>query len=107
MKRDDTNLIAGEFLATLFLLLGGVLFDQPAKGSNSATVVGQHLVRATAACGVFGVLALMSNGERVGRIATAFGGLVLLAVVFSERTWITGFAKGFTRGVSPWLPPAQ
>ena len=45
MTRDSTTIVAGEFLAPLFLLLAGIFFDQPSNGSTRTVLAGQHRPR--------------------------------------------------------------
>lgn len=90
-----TRIITAEFLAAVFLLGLGTFLDAPKPDQPPENVVFSHLVRLTAVCVVYAVLALLSNGDRVGRVAVAFGGLVLLGVVFAERALVDAIAKRF------------
>jgi hypothetical protein len=56
------------------------------------------LVRLTAVCIVFFVLALMASGERTGKIAAAFGGLVLAGALLNATDMFAALGKAFGPG---------
>lgn len=65
--------------------------EQAAKSSAGAGI----LVRMTAASILFFALALMANGPRAGRIAAAFGGLVVVGTALNAAPVWTGLGRVF------------
>lgn len=74
--------------------------EQAAKSSAGAGVV----VRMTAASLLFFVLALMANGPRAGRIAAAFGGLVVVGTALNAAPVWTALGRIFG-GAAAGPPP--
>ncbi len=102
-------LIAG---ASPLLKPGGPFRKAPLAGAGSGSLTGP-LIRLTAVCAVFFILALAGTGERSGKIAAAFGGLVVLGMAFNALPEITtlGLALGGPRkgkggsSTNPEVPP--
>jgi hypothetical protein len=62
--------------------------DKEAAAAVQSLSLSRPLVRLTAACVVFFLLALMANGARAGRTAAALGGVVTLgALLNATDTW--------------------
>lgn len=91
-RGDYTKVIAAEYAFAVVLLGAAPLVPNPAKSDHGAVRVVEPLARFTALWIVFLVLSLLSSGRSTGRIAAAFGGLVLLGVAYSARNTITGAA---------------
>lgn len=77
---------------------------QSAEGDTEAiaetvTLAGP-LVRLTAVCIVFFVLALMAGGERTGKVAAAFGGLITVGTLLNAADLFTTLGKMFTPGTA-------
>jgi hypothetical protein len=86
--------VLAEFIGALVLaVLGGVL--SPRKRADGTPTWVHLIVQLTAICGVFFVLALLSAGARLGKIAAAFGGLVLLGVLFNSADAVRKMAAVF------------
>ncbi|TNC19070.1 hypothetical protein [Amycolatopsis alkalitolerans] len=98
-----TQAVAWEFLAAAVLMLASVFlvsteYQQEARkkyGPATPTSRMLPLGRLSALCGVFIVLAMLSSGRKAGRIAAAFGGLVLSGVAFNERDVFVSLAEIF------------
>jgi hypothetical protein len=95
------HLIVAEFLATV-VMIGASPFlaprpkDQTPEEAAKALSLAAPLVRLSAACIVFFVLALLSSGPRSGKLAAAFGGLVVLGVALNTTGNISGLNMVFT-----------
>lgn len=95
-RGDYTKVVAAEYAAAV-VLLGAAPLVPNDKNSGIVRAV-EPLARITALSVVFFVLALLSAGKTAGRIAGAFGGLVLLGVVFNARDFITSVAGALSGG---------
>ena len=97
------RIIIAEF-AVAVLLAGASPILRPggpigrAKDSTALSLAGP-VIRLTAVCVVFFILSLAGTGERSGKIAAAFGGLVVLGMVFNSLPELTtlGLALGGPR----------
>lgn len=89
-RGDYTKVVAAEFAAAV-VLLGAAPLVPNEKNSGVVRAV-EPLARITALSAVFFVLALVSAGKTAGRVASAFGALVLLGVVFNARDFFTAAA---------------
>jgi hypothetical protein len=89
--------ILAEFIACLAMVAASlVLTPGQAATEGDATATrsfAKELVQLTALCIVFFVLALASTGEKTGKVAAAFGGLVTLGVAWNLSGIFTGLAK--------------
>ena len=75
------RLIVTEFIACVLLVgVSPVLMRKP---SNGKLYVPNDFVRISAVSLIFFVLALSASGQRSGRVAAAFGGLITLGVLFN------------------------
>lgn len=105
-----TRVVGGEFLLAALILAASTVMISKARGKQLASVPPQTpgstralttampLSRLTATCALYILLALLSSGDRTGRIAAGFGGLVVLGVVFSERDVFTAMSEIFKKG---------
>lgn len=85
------RIVLAEFIATVLIIAAGpiVVPQKSSAGSDAVSVTfAGPLVRLTAVCVLFFILALMATGERSGKVAAAFGGLVLTgAAVNAGDMW--------------------
>lgn len=110
------RIILAEFAACV-VLVGASPFLKPRSSTETpaeaaaALALSAPMVRLTAVCLTFFILALLANGPRSGKIAAAFGGLVTvgtlvnatdsakgLTAVFSSQPSSVGGATGVTLG---------
>jgi len=95
------RIVLAEFVACIVLVgASPVLTPRTTAKGNTAVVdttvsFAGPLVRLTAVCIVFFVLALMAAGPRTGKIAAAFGGLVLLGTALNATDMFTAVAHAF------------
>jgi len=95
------RIVMAEFVLTVILIgLSPVL--TPRKGNSAApqdvaaaVSFAAPLVRLTAACIVFFALALASTGERSGKLAAAFGGLIVLGTLLNATDMFTAIGQAF------------
>ena len=92
------KIIGAEYIATL-LLIFGLLITGTKKESRAQT-----LARFTAASLVFALLALVSTGPRSGKVAAAFGGLILIVAALDAATEIETIANALDGGQSSGPP---
>lgn len=82
------RIVLAEFVATV-LIIAAAPVVVPEKQSASADAgeitvsFAGPLVRLTAVCVLFLILALMASGDKAGKVASAFGGLVLAGTVIN------------------------
>jgi hypothetical protein len=97
------RLVLAEYLAVMLILFAteilgpigaGKTAPDPAEAAKASPGAG-ILVRMTAASILFFVLALMANGPRAGRIAAAFGGLVVVGTALNAGPVWTGLGRAF------------
>jgi hypothetical protein len=97
------RLVLAEYLAVMLILFAteilgplgaGKSVPDPADAAKASPGAG-ILVRMTAASILFFVLALMANGPRAGRIAAAFGGLVVVGTALNAAPVWTGLGRVF------------
>ena len=108
--RTYHRIVLAEFVIAVVLVgLSPVL--TPRKGTKpeaaaagAAVTLAGPLVRLTAVCVVFFVLALMATGAKAGRVAAAFGALVVLGVLLNATDEIGLLAKALTGGQAPTAP---
>lgn len=99
--RTYHRIILVEFLGCVILVTAAPILNPKTSGKGAQLAVDTSvsfagpLVRLTAVCVVFFVLALMGNGQRTGKIAAAFGGLVLLGCVLTAHDIFAGLAAAF------------
>lgn len=86
------RIILAEFVACLILVAVAPILNPATKTGtdgddvvNTAVSFAGPLVRLTALCITFFVLALMASGPRTGRIAAALGGLVLCGAMLTAK----------------------
>jgi hypothetical protein len=97
--------VLAEFVATVLLIgIAPVLTPRPgasdAQAAEGVAVsLSGPLVRLTAACVVFFVLALMATGERPGKVAAAFGFLVMLGAGLNATDELAALARTFSGGL--------
>jgi hypothetical protein len=93
------RIILAEFV-TCVVLISAVPFLTPRKAGapagSEAVSLAAPLVRLTAVCILFFVLALMGSGQKSGKAAAAFGGLVTLGTLLNATDTITTLAAAFT-----------
>jgi len=104
------RIIIAEFAATV-VIIGASPFLAPRKGSETPAeaaarfTLAAPLVRLTAACIVFFALALMSHGQKTGRVAAAFGGLIMVGTLLNATTALDGLSMVFSSAPSSPPPP--
>lgn len=107
------RLVLAEYLAVMLILFAteilgpvgaGKQAPSPADAAKAASPGAGILVRMTAASILFFALALMANGPRAGRIAAAFGGLVVLGTALNAAPVWVGLGRMF--GGAAAGPPA-
>jgi uncharacterized membrane protein YgcG len=93
--------VLAEFVLTI-ILIGASPILTPRKGDSgspqkeaSAISFAAPVVRLTAACIVFFALALAANGEKSGKIAAAFGGLIVLGTLLNATDMFKALAQVF------------
>jgi hypothetical protein len=107
--------VIAEFIATMaiialspFLVSRTDASDEPgieAKNTVAHLKLARPLVRMTAACLVFFLLALLANGREAGRVAAAGGGLVMLGALLNATDAWTALGQMFTAAqVKPEVP---
>jgi hypothetical protein len=91
------RIILAEFVTCVVLISAvPVLSPRKASAAGDALSLAAPLVRLTAVCVVFFVLALMGAGQKSGRAAAAFGGLVTLGTLLNATDTVTALAAAFT-----------
>ena len=95
------RIVLAEFLAVVLLIgVGPMVKPRPAgqtpEQSGNAADLAAPLVRLTAACALFFILALAASGPRSGRLAAGFGGLVLAGTLLNATTTLQGLTLVFT-----------
>lgn len=97
-SRTYHRIILAEFVVCVVLIAASPVLGPRPQGSTAAGPVSlaAPLVRLTAVCVVFFVLALMGAGARSGKAAAAFGGLVTLGTLLNATPVITGLTAAFT-----------
>ena len=106
------RLVLAEYLAVMLILIATEIIGPVGEGKTTPTAeqaakssIGAGiLVRMTAASVLFFALALMANGPRAGRIAAAFGGLVLAGTALNAGPVWTGLGRVFG-GAAAGPPP--
>jgi len=102
-SRTYHRIVLAEFVATV-LIIGASPLIVPAKqtaasdaAAAAATVsFAGPLVRLTATCVIFFILALLATGDRAGKFAAAFGGLIVAGAALNATDLWTGLASAFT-----------
>ncbi len=89
-------IISVEYLACMFLVVGSAGLVPGESTGETAAAPAVALARMTALSGVFFVLALASAGQRAGRLAAAFGGLITVSVLLNASTVISGLGAVFS-----------
>jgi hypothetical protein len=99
------RIVIAEFIATIIIIAmspflvprttGSADPETEAKAAVRDLALSAPLVRLTAACAVFFVLALLSTGARTGKIAAAFGGLVTLGALINATDMWTAVGQVF------------
>lgn len=95
-SRTYHRIILAEFV-TCVVLVSAVPVLAPRKpgAADEALSLSAPLVRLTAVCIVFFVLALMGSGDKAGKAAAAFGGLITLGALLNATDTVTGLAMAF------------
>lgn len=98
------RIVLGEFVVCVVLVFTGSIVTPKVK--DGAFVFVHVLVQLTALCGLFFVLALLGGGEKTGKVAAAFGGLVTLGVLLNSTPAIKEIGKIFApaKAVAPAAP---
>lgn len=88
------KIVIAEFVACVVMIgADPVLTRQPA---DSHLYLANDFVRLTAVCGLFFVLALAANTDRMAKISAAFGGLVTLGILFNAAPAFSALSSVFT-----------
>jgi hypothetical protein len=100
------RIVIAEFLATVVIICAAPLLVPRSAGSGTpgeeaaaavrTIALSRPLVRLTAACVVFFILALLAGGERTGRVAAALGGLVALGALLNATDALAALGQMFT-----------
>jgi hypothetical protein len=95
------RVVMAEFIAALFVLVFAPILTPATDQSGSKGFFrAADIVRMTAVCMVYFILALLTNGQKLGKVAAAFGGLVLTGVVYNNaigtQSVFTAIAAIFT-----------
>ena len=80
------RVVMAEFLFAILVLVLAPILTPDQSGSSKGFFKAADIVRMTAVCLVYFILALMSNGQKLGKAAAAFGGLVLTGIVINNAT---------------------
>jgi hypothetical protein len=80
------RVVMAEFLAAILILVLAPILTPDQGGNSKGFFKAADIVRMTAVCLVYFILALMTNGQRIGKAAAAFGGLVLTGIVINNAT---------------------
>lgn len=100
-SRTYHRVVLAEFVAAVVLVGASPILTPRTKKSGGKVVVDAAfslagpLVRLTAVCISFFVLALMASGEKTGKIAAAFGALIVLGCLLNATDMLTVLAKAF------------
>lgn len=79
------RVVMAEFmLAILVTVIAPILTPDSDAASTKGFFKAADIVRMTAICLTFFFLALLANGQKVGKVAGAFGGLVLTGVIYNN-----------------------
>jgi hypothetical protein len=95
------RVVMAEFIAAIFVIVfAPILTPDSAQGGSKGFFRAADIVRMTAVCLVFFILALLANGQKLGKVAAAFGGLVLTGVIYNNaigtQSIFTALAAIFT-----------
>lgn len=95
-KATQRFLIAEYITCFVLIAVTPIVARKPHGTEKNALYVANDFVRLSAVSLLFFILALLSSGPRSGRIASAFGALVTLGVVYNSAPGIVGVASVFT-----------
>jgi len=104
------RIVLAEFIGTVLIIAAApIVVPQNSKGAAAQVSYAGPLVRLTAVCVVFFVLALMATGEKAGKVAAAFGGLVLTGAALNAGDLWSALASaiGATKPTSASSSPAS
>jgi hypothetical protein len=106
-SRTYHRIVLAEFLATVLVIGASPLVvpaKQTAEGDIAAAIatvsLAGPLVRLTAVCVIFFILALMASGEKSGKVAAAFGGLILAGAVINATDLWTALGHALGAGAA-------
>jgi hypothetical protein len=109
------RIVIAEFIATMLIIALSPFLVSRTATSDDPELEAQHavarlslsrpLVRMTAACLVFFLLALVANGREAGRVAAAGGGLVMLGALLNATDAWAALGQMFA-GAQPKAAPA-
>jgi hypothetical protein len=110
------RIVIAEFIATVAIIVA-VPFLVPrddtsaGPGEEAAAAVrslslSRPLVRLTAVCILFFLLALSANGARSGRVAAAGGALIMLGTFYNATEALTALGQMFRGAAAPKKKPA-
>lgn len=102
------RVVLAEFAATVLIVGASPILtvrnaSQGAAAGEAVSLAGP-LVRLTAVCLLFFVLALMAGGRKAGKVAAAFGALVLLGALLNATDELTLLGKALTAPSSAGSP---
>ena len=113
-SRTYHRIVLAEFIGTVLIIAAApIVVPQKSTAAGTAQSAAAQasfagpLVRLTAVCVLFFVLALLATGERSGKVAAAFGGLVLTGAalnagdLWSALASAVGAVKPATASTSP------
>jgi hypothetical protein len=107
------RIVLAEFAVCIVLIAASPVLTPRTKASGATVAVDATaslagpLVRLTAVCVVFFVLALMATGPKAGKVAAAFGGLVVAGTALNATDMFTALGHAFTgtASASSWAAP--
>jgi len=110
------RVVIAEFLATVIIIAAAPFLvprdagsGTPAEEAEAAVKsvsLSKPLTRLTAVCVIFFILALSANGQRTGRVAAAFGALVMLGAMLNATDTWSALGQMFAGAAAPKGKPA-
>jgi hypothetical protein len=88
------KIVIAEFVACVVMIGADPVLTR--KPADSHLYLANDFVRLTAVCGLFFVLALAANTDRMAKISAAFGGLVTLGILFNAAPAFYAISSVFT-----------
>lgn len=105
--RTYHRIVLAEFVGTVLVIGLAPILVPNTKSTTAETgeviaslTFAGPLIRLTAACIVFFLLALLAAGEKTGKVAAAAGGLILAGAVLNATDTWGALAKAFSSGGS-------
>lgn len=110
-SRTWHRVVLAEFIGTILVIaIAPLVVPQKSEADDAGIVAVSFagpLVRLTAVCVLFFVLALMATGEKSGKVAAAFGALVLVGSALNAGDMWGALVKAFAGSGSTTQPAAN